>query len=399
MKGGLRRLVAIGVLSTAIDAGGFVALHEVAGWALVPADAAALIVAAAASFALHRATLAPGDPYERWVDRPAAFARIALVAGAADVAVVVGLDALAGPDTALALLLAVKVPALVVAGAVRLAGERRLLFRVVRAEQDERVPREAPPGEVRLSVVVPAYHEREHIADAVAALREALEPVRVDGGLEIVIVDDGSGDGTADAARAAGADLVLEQPENRGKGAAVRRGALASRGRTVAFTDADLSYSPDQLLRLLAAVEEGWDVVVGSRRHEDTTTLVRAGRLRELGGRAINVLTQAVLLGQYRDTQCGLKAFRSDVARLLFGRSRVDGFAFDVELFHLAERYRLSLTEVPVTVANSSRSTVRVARDALHLVRDLFRIRRWAKHGRYDEGVGAVPVDRSLPNH
>ncbi|MBL8777939.1 MAG: glycosyltransferase [Acidimicrobiales bacterium] len=399
MRGGLRRLVAIGALSTAIDAGGFVALHEALGWALVPADAAALIVAAVASFVLHRATLAPGDPYERWVDRPAAFARIALVAGAVDVAVVVGLDALVGPATALALLFTVKVPALVVAGAVRLAGERRLLFRVVRAEQDERVDRGVPPGQVRLSVVVPAYRERDHIADAVAALREALEPVRVDGGLEIVIVDDGSGDGTADAARAAGADLVLEQPENRGKGAAVRRGVLDSHGRTVAFTDADLSYSPDQLLRLLAAVEDGWDVVVGSRRHEDTTTLVRAGRLRELGGRAINLLTQAVLLGQYRDTQCGLKAFRSDVAQLLFGRSRVDGFAFDVELFHLAERYRLSLTEVPVSVANSSRSTVRVARDALHLVRDLFRIRRWAKQGRYDEGVGAFPADRSLPNH
>ena len=78
----------------------------------------------------------------------------------------------------------------------------------------------------------------------------------------------------------------------------------------------------------------------------------------------INTFTLALLLGQYRDTQCGLKGFRSDVARLLFGQSRVDGFAFDVELFHLAERYELSLVEVPVRVQNSERSTVRVARDA-----------------------------------
>ncbi len=398
MSGGLRRVVAIGTLSTAIDAGGFLLLREVAGWALVPADAAALVSAALASFWLHRMTVAPGDPYERWVDRPAAFARIAAIAGVVDIAVVVGLAHLVDPTTAVTLL-AVKVSALIVAGVVRLAGERRLLFRVVRAEQDQRVERAAPPGEVRFSVVVPAYRERDHIGAAVVALRAALEEVSADGGLEIVIIDDGSGDGTAAAARDAGADLVLEQPENRGKGAAVRRGALASHGRAVAFTDADLAYSPDQLLRLLAEVEDGWDVVVGSRRHEDTTTLVRAGRLREVGGRAINLLTQAVLLGQYRDTQCGMKAFRSDVARLLFGRSRVDGFAFDVELFHLAERYRLSLTEVPVSVANSTRSTVRVARDALHLVRDLFRIRRWAKQGRYDEGVAAFPADRELPNH
>lgn len=399
MTGGLRRLVAIGVLSTSIDAGGFVFLHEVVAWGLVPADATALLLAALASFGLHRVTLAPGDPFGRWVDRPAAFTRIASVAGVVDVAVVVGLARLLDPATAIALLVAVKLPALAVAGVVRVAGERRLLFRVVRAEQDQRVERPAPPGAVRLSVVVPAFRERHHIGATVAALRGALASVAGDGGLEIVIVDDGSADGTADAARAAGADVVLEQPENRGKGAAVRRGVLASHGRTVAFTDADLSYSPDQLLRLLAQVEDGWDVVVGSRRHEDTTTLVRAGRLRELGGRAINLLTLAVLLGQYRDTQCGLKAFRSDVAQLLFGRSRVDGFAFDVELFHLAERYRLSLAEVPVSVANSSRSTVRVARDAFHLVRDLFRIRRWAKQGRYGAGDGAFPADRSLPNH
>jgi dolichyl-phosphate beta-glucosyltransferase len=164
----------------------------------------------------------------------------------------------------------------------------------------------------------------------------------------------------------------------------VRTGVLAAAGRTVAFTDADLAYAPDQLLRLLEEVEDGWDVVVGSRRHTETTTLVRARRLREVGGRVINRFTHAVLLGHYRDTQCGLKAFRSDIARVLFGRTRIDGFAFDVELFHLVERYHLSLVEVPVEVANSSRSTVRVGRDGLRLVRDLSRILRGGRKGWYD---------------
>ena len=121
------------------------------------------------------------------------------------------------------------------------------------------------------------------------------------------------------------------------------QGVLAAHGRTVAFTDADLSYAPDQILRLLDGVEDGWDVVVGSRQHTDTRTVVRAGRLREVGGRVINLLTGVVLLGRYRDTQCGLKAFRSDVARLVFAHTHVDGFAFDVEVFHLVERYRLTL--------------------------------------------------------
>src|SRR5207244_9147163 len=172
------------------------------------------------------------------------------------------------------------------------------------------------------------------IAETVDAVRRDLAPVATDGGLEIVVVDDGSTDDTAARARAAGADNVVVQPRNKGKGGAVRAGMLVARGRTVAFTDADLSYPPAQLLHLLAEVEAGWDVVVGSRKHIETTELVRAARLRALTGRLFNTLTLALLLGQYRDTQCGLKAFRSDVARLLFSMARLEVFAFVVELFH-----------------------------------------------------------------
>jgi glycosyltransferase involved in cell wall biosynthesis len=240
------------------------------------------------------------------------------------------------------------------------------------------------PGVLRLSIVIPAYGEEERIGETVRSLREGLAGFVSGSELEIIVVDDGSPDATATAARNAGADIVVRHQVNRGKGSAVRSGVLVANGRSVVFTDADLSYSPDQIPALVELIENGWDVVVGSRRHHDTTTLVRARRLREVGGRAINLLTRAVLLGHYRDTQCGLKGFRSDVARLIFSHTLVDGFAFDVEVFHLIERYHLSLTEVPVRVENSSRSTVRVARDALRLVRDLFLVRRWSVEGRYD---------------
>ena len=293
--------------------------------------------------------------------------------------------------------------AAVVAGAgaigAAVVARRRVRHEQVRSDLDRRRVRPAPTGDVRLSVVVPAYRE-ERIGRTVARLRAELDEIALDGGLEIIIVDDGSHDGTAERAVVAGADQVIRQPVNRGKGAAVRAGVLAATGRTVAFTDADLSYSPDQLIGMLHEVEAGWDVAAGSRRHTDTTTLVKAGRLREIGGRVINLITHAVLLGQYRDTQCGLKAFRSDVGRLIFSHSHVDGFAFDVEVFHLIERYRLSLTEVPVRVENSSRSTVNVVRDALRLIRDLFRIRSWSALGVYDlepgyEGpLGVIVLDR-----
>jgi dolichyl-phosphate beta-glucosyltransferase len=165
----------------------------------------------------------------------------------------------------------------------------------------------------------------------------------------------------------------------------------------VVFTDADLSYAPDQVLALLARAEDGWDVVVGSRQHADTTTVVQAGVLRQVGGRVINRATRIVLVADHDDTQCGIKAFRSDVARLVFGHSQVDGFAFDVEVLHLAERYGLSVAEVPVVVENSDRSTVRVARDAVRLLRDLLRIRRWSRAGAYDLDEGDAVPARSAP--
>lgn len=242
-------------------------------------------------------------------------------------------------------------------------------------------------GQPRLSVVIPAFEEAGRIGDTVAAVRAAL--VVIEGDLELVVVDDGSTDATAEEARAAGADRVIVLPTNRGKGAAVRAGMLAARGAAIAFTDADLAYSPDQLLGLLASIEGGADVVVGSRRHDLTTTLVRARRLREIGGRAVNLVTRLVVLGVERDTQCGMKAFTGEAAHTIFERTTIDGFAFDVEVFVIADAHGLRVAEVPVTVANSTRSTVKVVRDAGRLLVDLFRIRLAAHHGRYRPGGSA----------
>ena len=383
MRRRLRRFAAVGLLLTLVDVGLVLALRIGVGLPVIAADAIAIAAAGAVSFGLHRLVTFADDPRIRWVHHPAAFVFITVIAGLLDVAVLRTVVAVTNQSRDVVGLLVAKAVALACAGVVRLVGYRMVLFDEVREAQAHRADRGPAPGRVRLSVVVPAFEEQQRIAATIDQLRTALAELGP-GAVEVIVVDDGSPDGTADAARAAGADRVVEVRPNRGKGAAVRAGVLEATGRTIAFIDADLSYAPDQLLRLLAEVEAGWDMVVGSRRHVETTTLVRAGRLREAGGRAINALTMAVLLGQYRDTQCGIKAFRSDAARLMFGRSRVDRFAFDVELFHLAERYRLSLTEVPVSLANSSSSTVRVGLDALRVLRDIFRIRRWASRGVYD---------------
>jgi dolichyl-phosphate beta-glucosyltransferase len=239
----------------------------------------------------------------------------------------------------------------------------------------------------RLSVVIPTFNEARRIGGTVERLRAELD---LEGGVEIVVADDASLDGTAEAARRAGADRVLSLPSHRGKGAAVRAGMLAATGDARAFTDADLAYSPEQVVRLLHEVEAGWEVVIGSRRHVDATTLVRAGRMREASGRLFNILTRLLVLHEYLDTQCGLKAFAGPVVPTLFQRGHVDGFAFDVELLYLARRYGLRLREVAVELANSQTSSVRVVRDAAMMVRDLLRIRRLAASGAYDLKPGEL---------
>lgn len=396
LRGWLGRFALVGGLATILDIGVFLATKRALGWPVVVADLVAVTVAAVFAYSANRLVTFRNDPFVRWVHQPAAFVGVAMIAALVDLGVLrFGLWLGAS-------LFVAKIVAVAVAASVRVVGYRWALFQGVRRRQGARRPDRAPaPGDVRFSVVIPAFREEERIAETVASLRVALADVAADGGAEIVIVDDGSGDGTVERAKlaasavdptlaAAASVVVLAQPENRGKGAAVRAGMLAAKGRAVAFTDADLAYSPDQLLLLLDQVEQGWDMVVGSRHHRGATTLVRAGRVRELGSRVINLFTLALLLGQYRDTQCGLKAFRSDVARSMFSRSRVDGFAFDVELFHLAERDEISLVEVPAQVANSERSTVKVARDAYRLVIDLLRIRRWAKQGWYEQAAPAL---------
>ena len=371
MTGRRNRFRAVTVLVTLLDLAVLAGCRG-AGAPVVVADALAVLAASLASWVLHRAVSLTDDPFVRWVRQPSVFVGAALLAGVIDVAWTSAL-ALRVP------LALAKVVGIVVAGGVRFVAYRALLLTDVRRDLRSRRDRPEAPGEHRLTVVLPAYEEGGRVGASVVAVREALADVD----LEIVVADDGSSDGTAEEAAAAGARVVRLE-HNRGKGAAVRAGVLAATGRTIAFTDVDLAYPPAQLRALLETVEDGWDVAMGSRWHHDSEAIARPSLVRQVSSRMFNLLTATVLLGQYRDTQCGCKAFRSDVARMLFEHTRIDGFAFDVEVLHLVERYRLSLTEVPVQVADGGSSTVRVGSAALRMVRDLFRIRRSAGDGAYE---------------
>jgi len=382
-----RRFALAGVGATVVDVGVAVGLVS-AGLGRLPAGAAALVIAAIVGRILHARYTLRGDQLDRWIRQPSVFATVAVIAGVVDLAVFLGLSSLAAFPA--------KCVAVAISAVIRGLSHRLVLFRVVRREQSSPMRRPAPDGEMRVSVVVPAYREEARIAVTVARIRRELDVFT--GDLEIIVVDDGSPDGTADAARRAGADLVVVQPQNHGKGAAVRAGVLAARGRTIAFTDADLAYSPHQLVAFVEAIEGGYDVAIGNRHHADTDTMVGTSSVRSFGSRVVNMATSLMLLGNYRDTQCGCKAFRADAARIVVGAGSIDGFAFDIEVLHLVERYGLSMIELPVEVVNSDTSTVRALRDGVGVLLDILRIRRLSQQARYPQrAANALPIEAGRP--
>jgi glycosyltransferase involved in cell wall biosynthesis len=240
-------------------------------------------------------------------------------------------------------------------------------------------------GELSLSVIVPAFNEARRLPASLPALAcelAALAPQL--GPYEVIIVDDGSADGTAEVAR----DLVelfpiarlIRLPWNCGKGTAVRAGVSAANGECVVFMDADLStdvaHLPEMLLRLQNA-----DVVVGSRCAPGARV---AGRtpVRKLGGVAYNRLARRVTATHIRDTQCGFKGFRKAPAKLLFSLMHASGFGFDVEVITLAAAMGLRIVELPVRWNAADGGTVRLHRHAGGMLTDLLRARRHRARGR-----------------
>ena len=227
-----------------------------------------------------------------------------------------------------------------------------------------------PPA---LSVVIPAYQEQDRLGPTLDKITAYLKRRRIS--YEILVVDDGSTDDTAAVAagHAGGHVQVLRQPQT-GKGAAVRRGVTASRGDWVLISDADLSTPIEELERLEAARDRA-EVILGSRALAESRIEVRQPIYRELMGKTFNLIIRSLGLADVRDTQCGFKLIRGDVARALFARMTIDRFAFDIELVWLARALGQRTAEIGVVWLNSPHSTVRPIVDSAAMLRDALRIR------------------------
>jgi dolichyl-phosphate beta-glucosyltransferase len=240
-----------------------------------------------------------------------------------------------------------------------------------------------PPEGSSLSVVLPCLDEADRLPGTLAAYLAHFPPSRSE--VELLVVDDGSTDGTtAVADQIAAADprvRVVRTSHNHGKGYAVRTGIHAAQGDLVVFTDADGSYGPDQLERVVWALQRA-PVAIGARRGRQAGT---GPVLRRLASRVFNRVMRLLLGLPFHDTQCGLKGFRRDAAEAVFRRARVDGFAFDAEALLVAGRLGIEVVEVPVRAEERRGSRVRLGGDALRMLADVWKVRRAAARGVYDE--------------
>ena len=245
-----------------------------------------------------------------------------------------------------------------------------------------------------LSVVVPAYNERARLGRTLEEMRDHLEGRGLD--YEILVVDDGSRDGTSALVQQMRASLprlrLISMPRNHGKGYMVRVGVINSRCDHVMFADADGATPFAEVEKLEAALADGYDVAIGSRKAVDPTRTVENSIFRSAVTFTFNALVSALVIQGIADTQCGFKLFPRRVALDLFHSQTIDGFSFDVEILYISRLRGYRIAEVPVNWHAVPGSKVHVARDGMRMARDLFLIRSRALRGVYAPAAHPEPV-------
>lgn len=231
----------------------------------------------------------------------------------------------------------------------------------------------------KLSVIIPAYNEENRIGQTLRSISGYVRAHSLD--CEIIVVDDGSADGTAEVVTQEFKAMpgirarLLMNGANRGKGFSVRRGMLEAEGDLLLFTDADLSTPIEDWDKLKNALDQGCDVAIGSRAVAGSRVEIHQNFIRESMGKIFNRMARVLTFRNISDSQCGFKAFRRAAAYDLFGSARIDGFSFDAEVLFLAQHRGYKVKEVPVTWRNSPASKVAILSDPVKMFWELFLIR------------------------
>lgn len=242
------------------------------------------------------------------------------------------------------------------------------------------------PSDVRLSVIIPAYNEALRLPGTLSSAAAYLKSR--DYNSEILVVDDGSSDGTGRTALECVSPQVpvqvLTHPDgsNHGKGASVRLGMMKARGAYRLFMDADNSTTLDQVERFWPLMEKGYDVVIGSRAVEGSVIGLRQARYKEIAGRIGNWFIRAFAVPGIRDTQAGFKMFTAEAADKIFPRQTVDRWGFDIELLAIARLHGFRVAEVPITWVNAAGSKVAFS-SYPEVLAEVWRVRRNLRAGLY----------------
>jgi glycosyltransferase involved in cell wall biosynthesis len=242
------------------------------------------------------------------------------------------------------------------------------------------------------SIVIPAYNEAARISNA---LEVVVGCIRQRGwSAEVIVVDDGSRDRTAELVRAFAANApevrMLQNPGNRGKGYSVRNGIIQSLGEVVMFTDADLSAPIEEAEGLFAAIAGGADIAIGSRWLERTRQTIRQPLYRQFFGRCFNAVTRVVMGLPYADTQCGFKAFTRAAAQTVFQLQTVERWGFDPEILFIARKRGYRIVEVPVSWAHDERTRISYLKDGMKMLEEIAIVRWNTLLGRYNKPVERI---------
>jgi glycosyltransferase involved in cell wall biosynthesis len=237
----------------------------------------------------------------------------------------------------------------------------------------------------KYSIIIPAYNESARLGSTLDRVLDYVSREQWDA--EIIIVNDGSRDHTADLVREYAKNhpclRLLENPGNRGKGFSVRNGMLNAAGELLLFSDADLSSPIEEAPKLFAAIHAGADVAIGSRWVRPELQTHRQSLLRQFYGRAFNVALRILLGLNLKDTQCGFKAFTRDAALKIFPQQQIERWGFDPELLFLARKLKMKIAEVPVAWAHVEGTRISPLRDGLRMFGEVLKIRWNALTGKY----------------
>ena len=239
---------------------------------------------------------------------------------------------------------------------------------------------------LELSLVIPAYNEQKLIGSTLEVLIQFLEKRQLL--FEILVVDDGSLDKTPQIAMQFSKDQpyvrLLAQPSNMGKGRAIQRGVMESKGKFILFMDADLPYNLDAIDSILTALRGDYDLAIGSR-HLEGSEVRDIPVLRYLAGQIFSWLVGILMFPGIHDTQCGFKGFRAEAAKNIFKLLTIKKFGFDVEVLYIARKLKYSILQVPVKMMGFRYdSRIKVLRDSGRMFLDLFTIRLNDWQGKYD---------------